>query len=167
MERYSLKRFPERLRSIADQIESVNRHPLFDLLHQSAKDRLRLFSNDPPDPNVLSQTEWLGRAYGALPGTLRSYGTFLESSLGLFGYITQKHPRCFDSRKMWECTLLDYVRSSAGGRHHAADVALLLTATFEAAGIQDVTFTPDALTASVKRTPSHLRQAYRRLWEET
>ena len=150
MARHTLKRFPARLRLIADEIEHANRAPLSVFFFDQAI-QLTLSLLEPPGwaPGLKPGGEQVEKE---LPELLRAYADRVDRVAAVLGKVFRRRPRLLNIQKLTEVALLNYVKM-ATGKYYWTEVTTLLSAAFYADG-QDVTVTPGALQQTLKRTPA-------------
>jgi hypothetical protein len=141
---------------MADEVEHVNKHPVFNLTNWARLVPALPSRRKWEAPEHLSVLRHVRREFRNLPDMLRAYADFVEITFRTVAKEFQQNPRYLDPQKSFEVGLLEYVRKTTG-KPHFDQVALLLSAAFYATGREDVTVTPASLRQSWKRTPSHLR----------
>jgi len=153
-----LKRFPNRLRETAKQIEKLNAHPLFDpsrVLSQGGRktDRPRLSLKDAVE--LLASPD-LAKNFRYLGPLLSGYATYIDALRIQTGQFKRRRGHYGDRLKGTQIELIEYVRTKTGHKHYD-QVASLIDAIFTAAGTQAGAIAPGALQRLYDRNP-HLRQ---------
>lgn len=143
----TLSRFPQRVRSLADEIERLN-------LHQLVGPEFWLFN---PDIHCLqgrkltdSLKKSLALWFGRLPGLLRSYAEYVEWQSKTMSKIVRarKRPKVA-GRILVLDMLIQFVREQTGKPHYA-ELSEILTATANAKGVNK-DFSVDLLKMAVSR----------------
>jgi len=141
-----LRYFPERLKSIANEIESLNRHRLFAPRHWVLK---RMVSN--------SSKEKFAARFEQLPHLIRCYAAFLAShSKDMKSHLKRKQDNTRNIKTLAQDLLIQLIREETG-RDRPIELSNLLGAVASQAGSKRMEYSAEAIRMRAKR----LRDRYR------